>query len=65
MADRKLVMTAHDDGQTVELTVELYERIGSSQVGPQPIFKGSVLSFPSPVQEEWMRDMAVLLAERL
>ncbi len=65
MAKRKLVCTAEDDGVTVTLTIDLYETIGSSQVGPSRVFEGSILSFPSPVVEEWQRDMAVLFVERL
>lgn len=65
MPKRKLVCTAEDDGITVRLTIDLYETIGSSQVGPSRLFDGQVLSFPSPQVEEWARDMAVLFAERL
>jgi len=62
---RKLVCTAEDDGITVSLTIHLYETIGSSQVGPSPLFEGQVLAFPTPQVNDWARDMAVLFAERL
>lgn len=65
MARRKLVLTAEDDGTTVRLTIEAYEGIGSSQVGPTVLLDGSILSFPVPAVEDWRRDMAVLFVERL
>lgn len=65
MSKRKLIMTVEDDGSTVTLLVEQYDVIGSSQVGPHKVFEGAVLSFPNLTVEDWRRDMAVLIAERL
>lgn len=65
MSKRKLVMTAEDDGTVVTLRVEQWDTIGSSQVGPDVVFEGGVLSFPNGTVEDWRRDMAVLIAERL
>lgn len=65
MAKKKLVLVAEDDGQHVVLTIERYEEVGGVEIGPLPVYTDSILSFPSPVVEEWMRDMAVLFAERL
>ena len=65
MSKRKLIMTAEDDGTTVVLRVEEWETIGSSHVGPRLVFQGGVLSFPNATVEDWRRDMAVLIAERL
>lgn len=65
MSKRKLVLEVEDDGTTVQLQIDLWETIGSSQVGPQRLFEGAVLSFPSPEVGEWARDMAVLFVERL
>lgn len=65
MADRKLFLTAHDDGTTVTLTINLYEKVAGVEIGPKLIHTDTTLSFPAPVVEEWMRDMAVMFAERL
>jgi hypothetical protein len=65
MPKRKLVLEVEDDGTTVQLSIDLWETIGSSQVGPTRLFEGGVLSFPSPDVGEWARDMAVLFVERL
>ena len=65
MARRKLVLTAEDDGHTVHLTVQEWQGIGSSQVGPEQLLDHSMLSFPVPAVEDWRRDMAVLFVERL
>lgn len=65
MADRKLVLTAHDDGEHVEFLIELYETIGGVEIGPKKVFDTATLSFPAPVVEEWMRDMAVQFVEYL
>lgn len=65
MADRKLVLTAVDTGQTVTFTIELYETIGGVEIGPKKVFETSTLAFPAPVVEEWMRDMAVQFVEYL
>ena len=65
MANRKLVLTAHDDGTTVKLSIELYETVGGVEIGPNLVHQDTTLAFPAPVVEEWMRDMAVMFAERL
>lgn len=65
MAKKKLVLVAEDDGTTVKLNIERWEEVGGVEIGPIPVFTDSTLAFPSPVVEEWMRDMAVMFAERL
>lgn len=65
MPKRKLIMTAEDNGTTIDLRVEEWVQLGSSQVGPTVVFEGAVLSFPIDQVPDWRRDMAVLIAERL
>lgn len=65
MPKRRLVCIAEDDGTTVNITIDRYQEIGGWPVGPHPVFEGSVLSFPEPTDEDWMRSMAVLFVERL
>jgi len=65
VANRKLVLTATDDGTTTVFKVQLYETIGGVEIGPKEVFHTAVLSFPAPVVDEWMRDMAVQIAEYL
>lgn len=65
MARKKLVCTALDDGTSVTLTIHREETVGGVEIGPIPVFEGSILSFPTPVVEDWQRDMAVLFVERL
>jgi hypothetical protein len=65
VASRKLVLTASDDGQAVHFQIELYETIGGVEIGPKMVFETTILAFPAPVVEEWMRDMAVQMVEYL
>lgn len=65
MPKRRLVVEVEDDGTTVSMTVNRFESVGGVEIGPTLIFDGSVLSFPSPVVEDWQRDMVVMVAERL
>lgn len=65
MSKRRLVVEVEDDGTTVTMTVIRFETVGGVEIGPTPVFEGSVLSFPSPVVEDWQRDMVVMVAERL
>lgn len=65
MSKKKLVLEAKDDGHVVQLTITRYDEVGGVEIGPIQVYADSTLSFPSPVVEEWMRDMAVLFAERL
>lgn len=62
---RRLVVEIEDDGTTVTMTVRRYEHVAGVEIGPTSVFDGSVLSFPSPVVEDWQRDMVVMVAERL
>jgi hypothetical protein len=65
MPKRRLSVEIEDDGTTVVMTVRRYETVGGVEIGPTLVFDGSVLSFPSPVVEDWQRDMVVMVAERL
>jgi hypothetical protein len=65
MPKRRLVVEVEDDGTTVSMTVNRFESVGGVEIGPTLIFDSSVLSFPSPVVEDWQRDMVVMVAERL
>lgn len=65
MAKRQLVLTATDDGCTLDLKIEEYETIGSSQVGPTLLFRSTLLSFCQQPVEDWRRDVAVIFAEHL
>ena len=65
MPKRRLVVEVEDDGTTVSMTVNRFESVGGVEIGPTLIFDASVLSFPSPVVEDWQRDMVVMVAERL
>jgi hypothetical protein len=65
MSKKRLVLVAEDDGQHVTLKIERYDEVAGVEIGPIQVYDDAILSFPSPVVEEWMRDMAVLFAERL
>lgn len=65
MSRRKLVCTAVDDGTTVTLTITREDTVGGVEIGPIPVFEGSVLSLPGGSVEDWQRDMAVMIVERL
>lgn len=65
MSKRRLAVEIIDDGETVSMTVNRYDTVAGVEIGPTSVFDGSVLSFPSPVVEDWQRDMVVLVAERL
>lgn len=65
MSKRRLAVEIMDDGETVSMTVNRYDTVAGVEIGPTSVFDGSVLSFPSPVVEDWQRDMVVLVAERL
>lgn len=65
MSKRRLVVEVVDDGTTVVMTVQRFETVAGVEIGPTSVFHGSVLSFPSPVVEDWQRDMVVMVAERL
>lgn len=65
MSKRRLVVDVVDDGTTVVMTVQRFETVAGVEIGPTSVFDGSVLSFPSPVVEDWQRDMVVMVAERL
>lgn len=65
MSKRRLVVEIEDDGTTVAMTVRRFESVAGVEIGPTLVFDSSVLSFPSPVVEDWQRDMVVMVAERL
>lgn len=65
MSKRRLTVEVEDDGTTVRMTVVRHEAVAGVEIGPIPVYDGSVLSFPSPQVEDWQRDMVVMVAERL
>jgi hypothetical protein len=65
VAKRKLVLVADDNGETTQFAIHLYETVAGVEIGPKLVFETAVLSFPAPVVEEWMRDMAVQMVEYL
>lgn len=65
MPKRQVVLTALDDGTTVSLSIIRRDYVGGVEIGPIPVFEGSILSFQEDQVEQWMRDMAVLFLERL
>lgn len=65
MANRRLVATAHEDGSTVRVSVDVFETIGGVEIGPTRVAESQVLSWPCEDREQWQRDMVVLVLELL
>lgn len=65
MTRRRLLIEVDDDGQVLDVKVWRYEGVGTAAIGPIPVADIQRLSFPSPVVEDWQRDVAVQVVELL
>lgn len=65
MAKRRIVASAVEDGTTIQVTVDVLETVGNTEIGPTRVAESQVLSWPCSDREQWQRDMIVLVLELL